>query len=918
MQRLYETMTVNEVLSSLQTDEVNGISESEAELRLQKYGKNKLYEKPKDPWYKIFFAQFKDPMIYVLFSAILVTIAVSIYETVKTISSGQKFDFFQVGDWPDVIIIMAVVVINSVIGTVQELKARSSLEALKKLSSPETTVIRDGKRQKIKSEDLVYGDIVVLEEGDTIGADLRLIKTYNLKTDESSLTGESAQVEKNADLTFSDAVGVGDRLNCAYMSTPVTYGRGLGVVTAVGMDTEIGKIASALDGEDEEPTPLQKVLAKLSKTLGLITLAVVIAVLIANLVWIFIDGRYNDVKAYIETVLSAISLAVAAIPEGLPAVVTIVLALGVRKMVKANTIVRKLPSVETLGAVSVVCSDKTGTLTQNKMTVVEAYANGKIVLQKDFTKNIDSLKTLAEGMTLCSNATVDEGVYGDPTEIALVNFAGELGMKKRDLESKSPRIDELPFDSVRKMMTTVHKTSSGTISYTKGAIDSVLKYCTKICENGAIRPLTEEDVAKIYQTNAYFSDKALRVLALAVKESKTPDETDLTFIGLTAMVDPPRPEAKTAVEKFKHAGIVTVMITGDHKDTAYAIARDLGICEDKNQCMTGAEVDAISDEELQKVCETVRVFARVSPENKVRIVKAFKANGNICAMTGDGVNDAPSLKAADIGIAMGITGTDVSKGAADMVLTDDNFASIEKAVEEGRGIYANVKKTVYFLLSSNIAEVLAMFLIILIGLPSPMIAIHLLWINLITDSLPAVALGMDKTSPDVLDEKPRNPDENIFANGGFALVMIRGAVLTVSVLIAYLTAGFINGATSLSAIKELYVNNPDILRQAQTMTFTTLAFGELLHMLGMHDTNHTFLSVFKSGNYMMAIAFFAGILLQLAVIEIPAVRTVFSTANLSVKEWIITAICSLCPLIWHEIVVLIKKIKKLKTKKAGL
>ena len=909
MKKLYETMTIKQVLSSLETDEVNGLTTAEAERRLASFGKNKLQEKPKDPWYKIFFAQFKDPMIYVLFAAIVVTVALSVYETVKTVSSGLKFDFFTVGDWPDVIIILLVVVLNAVIGTVQEIKAQSSLEALKKLSSPETTVIRDGKRVKIKSEDLVYGDIVVLEEGDTIGADLRLIKTFNLKTSESSLTGESTQVEKDADIVFSEPVGVADRINSAYMTTPVTYGRGLGVVTGVGMETEIGKIASSLDGENDDPTPLQKILAKLSKTLGLITLMVVVAVLIANVVWMFIDGKYTDVKAYVETILSAISLAVAAIPEGLPAVVTIVLALGVRKMVNANTIVRKLPSVETLGAVSVVCSDKTGTLTQNKMTVVEAYADGKIVSQKDFLSNRQALSKLAEGMALCSNATVDEGVYGDPTEIALVNFAGELGMKKRDLENAFPRIDELPFDSVRKMMTTMHRTEEATFTYTKGAIDSVLKYCDKIYENGAIRPLTEKDVDEIYRVNACFSDKALRVLALAVKEQNTLDETDLTFIGLVAMVDPPRPEAKDAVEKFKRAGIVTVMITGDHKDTAYAIAKDLGICNDKSQCMLGAEVDVLSDEKLQNACLSVRVFARVSPENKVRIVKAFKANGNICAMTGDGVNDAPSLKTADIGIAMGITGTDVSKGAADMVLTDDNFASIEKAVEEGRGIYANVKKTVYFLLSSNIAEVLAMFLIICIGLPAPMIAIHLLWINLITDSLPAIALGMDKTSPDVLNEKPRNPDESIFANGGLALVIVRGAVLTLSVLFAYFTAGVLNGATSLSSIKVLYNSNPEILSQAQTMAFTTLAFGELLHMLGMHDKNHSFVSVFKSGNYMMAIAFFAGIILQLLVIEVPAVRTVFSTSNLSGKEWLVTAICSLCPLIWHEITVLVKKIK---------
>lgn len=909
----FETLSCEQVVDRLGTNPKTGLSEEEAGKRLEKFGKNKLAEKPKDPWYKIFFAQFNDAMIFVLFAAILVTAGISIYDTVKCIRAGEAFNFFKVGDWPDVIIILCVVIINAVLGTVQEIKAQSSLDALKKLSSPEATVIRDGKRRKIKSEDLVYGDIVVLEEGDTVCADLRLLESYNLKANESSLTGESTQVEKTASVTLSEPVGVADRVNCVYMSTPVTYGRGLGVVCAVGMDTEIGKIASALDEAEEELTPLQKVLAKLSKSLGLITLAVVIAVFIADLVWIFIDGRGGEIEAYIETVLSSISLAVAAIPEGLPAVVTIVLAIGVQKMVKANTIVRKLPSVETLGAVSVVCSDKTGTLTQNKMTVVEAYADGKIIDRKDFASaEMPQLKLLAEGMCLCSNATVEEGVYGDPTEIALVNFAMELGMKKSELESASPRVDELPFDSDRKMMTTVHAREGKKIGFTKGALDSILKHTTHIMENGAIRPITDGDIAEIYAKNSYFSDKALRVLALAMKETEAPDEEGLTFIGLVAMVDPARPEAKGAVEKFKRAGIVTVMITGDHKDTAFAIAKDLGICTEKTQCRTGAEVDAMTDEELKKACEIVRVFARVSPENKVRIVKAFKANGNICAMTGDGVNDAPSLKAADIGIAMGITGTDVAKGAADMVLTDDNFASIEKAVEEGRGIFANIKKTILFLISSNIAEVLAMFLIICIGLPAPLIAIHLLWINLITDSLPAIALGMDKTPSDILDEKPRDPNESVFAHGGMTLMLVRGAILTVSVLLAYFSAAWIHGVYGLSAIKDLYISDPDILHQAQTMAFTTLAFGELFHMFGMRSSNKSSLSVFKSGNYMMGIAFAFGVILQLAVIEIPAARMVFTTANLSGFEWLVTAICSLAPLIWHETVVIIKKLRKKK------
>ena len=906
-----ETLTKESLCSLLGTDPEKGLSEQEAQKRLTENGKNKLAEKPKDPWYKIFFAQFNDPMIFVLFAAILVTVAVSIYETVNWLKEGNAFDFFGVGDWPDVIIIFGVVVINAIIGTVQEMKAQSSLEALKKLSSPETTVIRDGKRRKIKSEDLVYGDIVVLEEGDTIGADLRLIETYNLKTDESSLTGESTQVEKDASVVFSEAVGVADRTNCAYMSTPVTYGRGLGVVVGIGMETEIGKIASALDDEEEEATPLQKVLAKLSKTLGLITLAVVVAVLVADIVWIFVDGKGTQIEAYVEAVLSAISLAVAAIPEGLPAVVTIVLAIGVQKMVKANTIVRKLPSVETLGAVSVVCSDKTGTLTQNKMTVVEAYADDKIFVRDSFASEQNAeLNLLAKGMCLCCNATVDEGVYGDPTEIALVNFAGDFGMKKAALESRSPRINELPFDSVRKMMTTVHSENGCSVGFTKGAIDSVLSRCSHILINGEKREITDEDVARIYEVNAAFSDRALRVLALAVKNTEVPDEDEMTFVGLTAMVDPARPEAKGAVVKFKHAGIVTVMITGDHKDTAFAIARELGICEEKTQCRTGAEVDAMTDDQLREECKTARVFARVSPENKVRIVKAFKANGNICAMTGDGVNDAPSLKTADIGIAMGITGTDVAKGAADMVLTDDNFASIEKAVEEGRGIFANIKKTIFFLISSNIAEVLAMFLIICAGLPAPLIAIHLLWINLITDSLPAIALGMDKTTGDVLDEKPRNPKESLFAHGGMRCILVRGAILTVSVLIAYIAAFWLNGAYSFAEIKAIAEASPDVLHQAQTMAFTTLAFGELFHMFAMRNTEKSSFTVFGSGNVMMFAAFFVGIALQFAVIEIPALQMIFNTANLSGFEWLITAICSLLPLIWQEATALYKAIKK--------
>lgn len=907
----YFNKDIDIVASNLETSLKDGLTEAEATKRLERDGRNELVEKKKKSWFRIFLSELNNPMIFVLFAAIAVTIGVSIYDTVRVIKEGLPFDFLSTGDWPDVIIILLVIIINAIVGTIQELRAETSLEALKKMSSPQTTVIRDGMRKKVKSAELVVGDVVVLEEGDTIGADLRLIESVNLKINESALTGESVPVEKDCSLVLKENVGIGDRLNCAFMTTVVSYGRGKGIVTQTGMHTEIGKIAYAIHETEPELTPLQKILARLSKTLGLLTLGIVVAVFLVDLLWLLLDGRGNSVEGYIEAILTSISLAVAAIPEGLPAVVTIVLSIGVQKMVKANTVVRKLPSVETLGAVRIVCSDKTGTLTQNQMTVVEAYTGHQFYLQKDFVQKKEILESLATGLSLCSNATVDEGLYGDPTEIALVLFANQLELPKNELELKYPRIEEKPFDSERKMMSTLHMRNKEKLLFTKGAVDSILKHTTHIEIDGDIRSITTDDIEKLNEANQSFSERALRVLALAYKKAEHIAEEDLIFVGLVAMIDPPRPEAGPAVEKFKQAGITTVMITGDHKDTAYAVANQLGICDHKEDCFTGAEVDQMSQEELIEVCKRARVFARVSPQNKVQIVKAFQSLGHIVSMTGDGVNDAPSLKTADIGIAMGITGTDVAKSAADMVLTDDNFASIEKAVEEGRGIYANIRKTVFFLLGSNIAEVLALFLLICIGLPTPLIAIHLLWVNLVTDSLPAIALGMQPKDPDIMKESPRNPKESIFARGGIGLTIGYGAVITLAVLLAYLSCGWLNGVYTISKIKELYSNNSLCLLQAQTMAFTTLAFCELCHMLGMTNVNKSFIHIFKEKNWVLFLSLFLGIALQLFVVETPGVKSIFSTSSLSGWEWLITATLSLLPLLVHEGIVLIKKIKGL-------
>ena len=904
---MYENKTPQETLDAFSVDQKVGLSQKEAEARLAKFGPNKLKEAEKEPWYKIFWGNIKDPMTGILAVAAIISLVLAIISMNQGKGGPEEL--------ADVFIIFGVVLLNATIGTIQEMKAEKALEALKNMSAPTATVRRDGKLVELKAEELVVGDIVILEEGRTVPADLRLLSSHSLKADEASLTGESVPAEKDATLTLTDSSGVGDRVNEVFMSTPVVYGRGEGVVIATGMETQIGQIASMLASDEDEMTPLQKNLAKLSKFLGILTVVIVVLMLAVKIVWALVQG--NIAEQWSQALLDSVALAVAAIPEGLTAVVTIVLAMGMTKMVKVNTIVRRLASVETLGAVTFICSDKTGTLTQNKMTVVGAYIPGHLTIYQDFDKELYT--PISKGFALCSDAKIEGEVYGDPTEIALVQFASDLGYPKSKLEAEAPRIDEMPFDSVRKMMSTMHRIEGKKVSYTKGALDIMLQRVVSIEVEGKVRPITDQDKQEILNAAGEMAKQALRVLALGYACRENLSEEELTFAGLVGMVDPPRPAAKPAVATLKHAGITTVMITGDHKDTAFAIAHELGIAQDMDQVMTGAEIDARSEAELQEDVKTKRVFARVSPQNKVSIVKAIKANGFIAAMTGDGVNDAPSLKAADIGIAMGITGTDVAKGAADMVLTDDNFASIEKAVEEGRGIYHNIKKTILFLLSSNIGEVVCMFVAALMGLPSPLIAIHLLWVNLITDSLPAVALGMDKKPKDIMDEQPRDAKESIFSHGGYAMVFGYGMLVGLVTLMAFLVNPLQAGTgLNIEAINHFF-EDPIELEKAQAMAFCVLSFSELFHMLGMINIRKSVFTVVANRNWMLWLSFFLGMGLQFFVIETPGVNTIFKVYPLSHQsiDYLWVFVLALAPLYVHEVVALILWIKKKAAKKAS-
>lgn len=882
-----QNRSISEIVSEADTS-IEGLSKEEAAARLEKNGKNALAAKKKRSPVLSFLMQFNDPMIYILIAAAVISILLK--------------------EVTDSIIIICVILLNGIVGFVQEAKAEKAIDALKKLSSPKAVVTRGGVSEEIDASELVVGDKVLLEAGRVVPADMRIIESSNLKIEESALTGESVPSEKDSAFIANGNTNIGDRINMCYMSTPVTYGRGVGIVTACGMDTEIGKIAKSLDEADNERTPLQIRMADLSKLLGFLTVFLCVALF---LVAVF---QHRDI---FETLLTAISLAVAAIPEGLPAVVTIVLAMGVQRMVRHNTIVRRLPSVETLGSVNIVCSDKTGTLTQNRMTAVKTYFDGELKATEDLDPDKASL--YLDGFVLCNDASIDgENRLGDPTEIALLDMGKKYSLTRIALEEQKPRINELSFDSDRKMMTTVHDYGDKKISFTKGALDIILRHTETIFYDGAVHPITEDDKKYIINASKEMADSALRVLALAFRECDGEVlEDKLTFIGLVGMIDPPRPEAGEAVKSFKKAGVTTVMITGDHKDTALAVAKDIGIAEDSSECISGDELNNMTQEELNKKVMHLRVFSRVSPEHKVMIVKAFKANGNIVSMTGDGVNDAPSLRAADIGLAMGITGTDVAKGAADMVLTDDNFATIKRAIQEGRNIYNNIKKSTIYLLSSNIGEIVTMFIGILIGWPSPLSAVNILWVNLVTDSLPALALGADPGTPEVMRDKPRAPRENLFAHGGVAMLVIYGILIGLTTLFGFLLgcyeASFSTVPFSFGALMHVNFGSEQIINEGRTFAFTVLAVSEIFHAVGMRNTKKSIFTFNHLNNKLMIFAGILGLVLQFIVVQTP-VGSVFKSVPLTFAQWATVLGLSLLPLVMHEIIVLVQFLYK-KTKK---
>ena len=882
--------TKEEVLKELDVSE-SGLSTREAEARLEKNGKNKLAEGKKESTLHRFLKQLAEPMTIILLVAAAISAFVEIFEGV---SSGHG-----VGFPTDVVIILAVVIINAILGVLQESKAEKALEALEKIAAATSKVIRDGHQITIKSEDLVVGDIIVLEAGDAVPADCRIIECASMKIEEAALTGESVPVDKKDGVLEAGAngdVSLGDRKNMVFMGSTVVYGRGKAVVVATGMDTEMGKIADALSNAQEGKTPLQRKLAQLSKILTFLVIGICIVMFGVNVIRAAVDGTLSaDTSGVlIDTFMLAISLAVAAIPEGLATVVTIVLSIGVTNMSKRNAIIRKLTAVETLGCTQIICSDKTGTLTQNKMTVVEHYGSDESLL--------------GNGMSLCSDAEFDaeaNTAIGEPTECALVNYAETLNLSKKEQKEIYPRIGEVPFDSSRKMMTTVHNKGGELVQFTKGAPDEILKRCTFVYEGGLAIPMSEEKRAEIAGANKAMADKALRVLALGFKNlDKEPIvyesealENELCFVGLVGMIDPVRPEVKPAIDECRSAGIRPIMITGDHKDTAVAIAMQLGIIESAEQAITGAELDDISDEDFDTLVEKYSVYARVQPEHKTRIVNAWRKKGKVTAMTGDGVNDAPSIKNADIGVGMGITGTDVTKNVADMILTDDNFATIVSAVGEGRKIYDNIRKSIQFLLASNLSEVLAIFFASLIGFPNLFKPVHLLFINLITDCLPALSLGMEKAEGDIMKRKPRESNEGIFAGGlGFG-VIYQGILVTIITLASYFIGYYALAPEHVGVSGELL---------GSTMAFLTLSMAEIFHSFNMRSLKHSIFAMKKQNIWLWGAAGLS-LLLTTLVIEIDFLANAFELAPLGIAEYGIAMALAFCVIPVVEIVKLVQR-----------
>ncbi len=855
----YYLESSSEVFGEVKSTE-NGITSEQARRRSAETGKNKLAEGKKTPLILRFLSQFADPMIIILIAAAVISAITSVLQ--------KEFP-------SDVIIIMFVVIVNAILGVYQESKAEKAIEALQKMAAATTKVLRDGKVCEIPSEDLTVGDVVLLEAGDAVPADGRIFESASLKIEESALTGESVPVNK-----FIKAIGLegqkdvplGDRKNMMYMGSTVVYGRGKAVITSIGMDTEMGKIAGALSSAKDEQTPLQKKLGQLSKILSFIVLGICVFMFAFDIVRALVTGTEMNLDFLLGSFMLAVSLAVAAIPEGLAAVVTVVLSIGVTNMSKKNAIIRKLTAVETLGCAQIICSDKTGTLTQNKMTVVEHYC--------------DNEKMLAEGMALCTDVNLDDdgNLVGEPTEMALVAYSMSLGMNKNELLKSAPRVGEAPFDSNRKMMSTIHKTADGILQFTKGAPDEILKHCTKIFKNGEVSPLTDADRDAVLKKNKEFADRALRVLACGYKqlscvpEDQSPDniENELVFCGLVGMIDPVRPEVKAAIEECRGAGIRPIMITGDHKDTAVAIALELGIIKDKSEAITGAELDDIPDEDFKEKVTQYSVYARVQPEHKVRIVNAWKSRGMITAMTGDGVNDAPSIKSADIGVGMGITGTDVTKNVADMVLADDNFATIVSAVEEGRRIYDNIRKSIQFLLSSNLSEVMAIFTANLLGF-TILKPVHLLWINLVTDCFPALALSMEKGEKNLMKRPPRKSSDGIFAGGVGFDVVYQGLFVTLLTLAAYFIGHFMEaGRWELTESAD-----------GMTMAFLTMSMCEIFHSFNMRSQHGSTVSMLLHGSFNKYI--FGSTVLSLIttalVIEVPFLADAFDFTTIDAREF---------------------------------